>query len=97
MAATGDTVESYGSAVQIIGAQSHPVSVFHDDQLTIGMHALSDLTNAPYYNTVTFDKDGFAVHSPTGALVCANSKDPDARMWYLPTSQLSPTSRLCFH
>jgi len=34
-AATGDTVESYATAIQHFSAQSHPVNVFHDDQLTV--------------------------------------------------------------
>ena len=60
------------------------------------MHAFSGLTNSPYYKTLTFSKDGSSVLSPNGDLIFANSKDPNARMWYLPTLDPALAPSTCF-
>ena len=86
--ASGHGVQAIGTSTRSFGPlgseQRHGIHVFDDDQLAVGMHSLADFTNHPSNNTVLFDANGFRVFDKAGTIICANTKQPSARLWHMP-------------
>jgi len=95
--AGGESINSYGIGILNLNdndINNQQINLFHDNQLTVGMHALNAFTNYPANNTVIFDKFGFKVIDPNNQIICESSKGESDKIWFMPSNMQTPT--VCF-
>ena len=84
----GDTTMSSAAVVVQSGSINLKAKVYKDDKLMRPLIAAHDITSQG--NTIVLDNYGLTVKDQDGKILACSSKDPDTRLWSMPSLKAIP-------
>ena len=93
-AAGGESIKSYAKGILKYNENTNydqNINIFKNDDLTVGMHAMSAFTNHPANCTVTLDKYGFKIIDPNHQIIGQGTKNEHDKLWFMPSEVQTPT------
>ena len=84
----GDTTLSSAAVAIQSGLINLKAKVYEDNKLMRPLISAHDITSQG--NTIVLDNYGLTVKDQEGKILACSSKDPDTRLWTMPTLKASP-------